>query len=66
MACSIILVPHVKCSLEIEKKYQKPMDLKNLRSSPKGSPRKEDGGECFAPCHCNAFALILRGSAAKN
>ena len=50
MACSIILVPHVKCSLEIEKKCQKPMDLKNLRFSPKGSPRKKDGGECFAPC----------------
>ena len=49
MACSIILVLHVKWSLEIEKKCQKPMDLKNLRFSPKGNPRKEHGGECFAP-----------------
>ena len=45
-----ILVPHIKVSLEIEKKCQKPMDLKNLRYSSKGSPRNEDGGECFAPC----------------
>ena len=50
MALATVLVPQVNVFLEIEKKCQKPMDLKNLRFSPKGSPRKEDGGECFAPC----------------
>ena len=50
MALAIVLVPQVNVSLEIEKKCQKPMDLKNLRFSPKGTHRKKDGGECFAPC----------------
>ena len=50
MALATVLVPQVNVSLEIEKKCPKPMDLKNLRFSPKGSPRKKDGGECFAPC----------------
>ena len=49
MALATVLVPQVNVSLEIEKKCQKPMDLK-LRFSPKGSPRKKNGGECFAPC----------------
>ena len=48
MALAIVLVPQVNVSLEIEKKCQKPMDLKNLRFSPKGTPRKKDGGEYFA------------------
>ena len=48
MALATVLVPQVNVSLEIEKKCQKPMDLKNLRFSPKGSPRKKDGGKCFA------------------
>ena len=50
MALAIILVSHIKLSLEKGKRCQKHMDLKNLRFSPKGSPRKKDGGECFAPC----------------
>ena len=50
MALATVLVPQVNVFLEIEKKCQKLMDLKNLRFSPKGSPRKEDEGECFAPC----------------
>ena len=50
MALATVLVPQINLSLEIEQKCQKPMDLKNLRFPPKGSPRKKDGGECFAPC----------------
>ena len=50
MALATVLVPEMNVSFKIEKKCQKPMDLKNLRFSPKGSPRKKDGGECFAPC----------------
>ena len=50
MALAIILVSHIKLSLEKGKRCQKHMDLKNLRFSPKGSPRNKDGEECFAPC----------------
>ena len=76
MALAIVLVPQVNMSLEIEKKCQKPMDLKNLRFSPKGTPRKKDGGECFAPCQwkrvCFDFApqrndkIILNAPWRKN